>query len=144
MEKFTPPLKTWTEIKLRNIDEKLTVDLNHIMKQLHERSATKAIEYLIRNYSSEKQRLLDLRAKIDQHQATIHKYKEKLADAEFKLLQVKNTYISFTKLLDGIEDLPKEEIEVEDTSEKCTYERDWGSTSNSCKKCGQPKYMHGI
>lgn len=100
--------KTWTEIKLRNPDAKFCQELTNIMALLNEKSATKALEYLVRNYFSERQRMADLRTRIEHQMKAIENHKERAGEAEFKLLQIKNSYKQFTQLVEDVKDLPGE------------------------------------
>lgn len=87
--------KTWTEIKLRNPDTKTCTNINLVMMDYREASASKALERLINNYLRDKKNLQDRQDQINDLQEQLRTKEKEIAIYKYKLQRIISSYDAF-------------------------------------------------
>lgn len=92
-------IKRFSEVKLRKLDDNVTLELNAIMNYYQQVSASGGLTQYILEFSRTKDRILNLENQNRELRNEIYSLKSTVAEKDDKLNAIKNTYETLVKLM---------------------------------------------
>jgi len=92
-------LKTFSEVKLRKIDDDVTYELNEIMDHYKQLSASGGLTHYILDLSKTKSRIVELEQENEELKRAIRTLKSTILEKEGKVQAIQSTFATLINLL---------------------------------------------